>query len=183
MYTIPPQGAGEVFHNAVDLFNREIVHGILFQTRATTEAQHGSKADSQTGQDIFGLLVDAGRQMLGATLREDAFRHLIALNFGQDVADEFTPLVTFGTKEEDKVGPVGRRGEHGLPTRPEPAGRGRLDAGPADPRCGGGRGPGEGEGPGDDGVEGAAAGAGWPGPPEKGKPVPPPAVDEKEDRS
>ncbi len=100
---IQPQGDGAVFHRAIDLFNREIVQAILMQTRATREAEHGSKADSETGQDIFGLLVASGREMLAATLRDDAFRQLVALNYGQDVADEFTPLVTFGTQNQDRA--------------------------------------------------------------------------------
>ncbi len=100
---IQPQGDGAVFHKAVDLFNREIVQAILLQTRATREAEHGSRADSETGQDIFGLLVASGREMLAATLRDDGFRQLVALNYGQDVADEFTPLVTFGTQDQDRA--------------------------------------------------------------------------------
>lgn len=100
---IQPQGDGEVFHKAVDLFNREIVQAILLQTRATREAEHGSRADSKTGQDIFGLLVASGREMLAGTLRDDCFRQLVALNYGQDVADEFTPLVTFGTQDHDRA--------------------------------------------------------------------------------
>ena len=100
---IQPQGDGAVFHEAVDLFNREIVQAILMQTRATREAEHGSKADSETGQDIFGLLVESGRAMLAGTLRDDCFRQLVALNYGQDVADEFTPLVTFGTHNRDRA--------------------------------------------------------------------------------
>jgi hypothetical protein len=103
LYTIPPQGEGEVFRGNVDLFNREMVQGILLQTRATSEAEHGSKADSETGQDIFGLLVDSGRQTLATALRDDGFRQLVALNYGQEVADEFTPLVTFGTQDQDRA--------------------------------------------------------------------------------
>ncbi len=100
---IQPQGDGAAFHAAVDLFNREIVQAILMQTRATMEAQHGSKADSQTGQDMFGLLVESGRQMLAGTLRDDCFRQLVALNYGQETADRFTPLVTFGTEQQDRA--------------------------------------------------------------------------------
>jgi hypothetical protein len=100
---IQPQGDGSAFHRAVDLFNREIVQAILLQTRATMEATHGSKADSQTGQDMFGLLVDAGRTMLAQTLRDDCFRQLVALNYGDDAADRLTPLVTFGTQDVDRA--------------------------------------------------------------------------------
>jgi hypothetical protein len=100
---IQPQGDGAVFHEAVNLFNREIVQAILMQTRATREAEHGSRADSETGQDIFGLLVESGRAMLAGTLRDDCFRQLVALNYGQDVADEFTPLVTFGAHNRDRA--------------------------------------------------------------------------------
>ena len=163
VYTIPPQGAGEVFHSAVDLFNREIVHGILYQTRATTEAQHGSKADSQTGQDIFGLRVrrgpaDAGGDLEGGLLPAPdhaQFRRGCGgrVHADRDVRDE-----------KKKISPrSGARGQHGLSTRPEPTGRGRLDAGTPDPRRGRRRGQGETKGAGHAGVEGVAAGAGWPG--------------------
>ena len=100
---IQPQGDGAAFHAAVEACNREIVQAILLQTRATTEAVHGSKADSQTGQDVFGLSVDFGREQLAQTLRDDCFRQLVALNYGEDVADEHTPLVTFGTENQDRA--------------------------------------------------------------------------------
>jgi hypothetical protein len=100
---IQPQGDGQVFHAAVDAYNREIVHGILLQNRATMEAQYGSKADSQTGQDVMGLVVAYGRELLAGVIRHDLLRQLVALNYGDEVADRFTPLVTFGgTEQQDQ---------------------------------------------------------------------------------
>lgn len=100
---IQPQGDGAVFRNMLDDCNREITQAILLQTRATMEAQHGSKADSQTGQDVLGMLVEMGRKSLGACVRK-MLRLLITLNHGEEVAARLTPLVTFGqTDQQDRA--------------------------------------------------------------------------------
>jgi hypothetical protein len=99
---IQPQGDGAAFHSAIETLDRQIVHAILLSPRATLEAVHNSKADSETAQDFFGLLVESGRQALSGALRDDCFRQIVALNYGQEVADEFTPLVTFGTEQQDR---------------------------------------------------------------------------------
>ena len=104
VYTVGGTGDGSVFTKAIETFNQEITQAILYQTRATKEAQHGSKADSEGGADIFGLLVRYGRNLLGGVFRRDIIRHGIEVNFGAADADEFCPTVSFGcTEHQDKA--------------------------------------------------------------------------------
>lgn len=90
---------GKSVHAAIDLFNREIVHGILGQTRATTEAEHGSKADSQSGQDVLGVIVRSIKRFLAAVIQTQILRPLVRLNWGSDAAARLVPRVTFGESD------------------------------------------------------------------------------------
>ena len=47
---------GPATEKALERCDRDITRGILLQVRATMESRFGSKADSQTGQDILGSL-------------------------------------------------------------------------------------------------------------------------------
>jgi hypothetical protein len=92
-------GEGQAFHKAFDLFNREMVTGILHQTRATMEAQHGSKADSETGQDVLDTLVRQIKKSLQRMVQRDILTPLVRYNYG-DAAAALTPLLSLGTVEE-----------------------------------------------------------------------------------
>jgi hypothetical protein len=96
---IPPQGEGQAFLNAFDHLDRKMIYAMLLQTRATKEALNGSKADSETGQDILGLLVRYGREMGGESMRHDIFHYYLMLNFGKEYADAYTPYVYIGGSE------------------------------------------------------------------------------------
>jgi hypothetical protein len=74
-----------------------MVYAILMQTRATKEAEFGSKADSEKGGDIFGLLIQYGQEMAAEALRNQLFKQALALNFGDDYADRYAPYVYFGS--------------------------------------------------------------------------------------
>lgn len=82
----------------IDLLESQIVRAILLQMRATMEAKHGSKADSQTGQDVMGTLVRYRRRK-----RERFLRSLLikqnSWNYGADIARRLTPLVDLGGTE------------------------------------------------------------------------------------
>ena len=93
--TLDPQSDGTPFRIANDEFRREIVFAILCQVRATLEAEHSSKADSESAQDVFGLIVRIGKKLLAASLRRDLFKPLIEWNFGPD-AGRLAPLPRFG---------------------------------------------------------------------------------------
>ena len=93
------QGVGTAFENAVDLYNREIATGILGAARATQEAQHGSRADSQTAQDVIGVLINYIRQLLSTTLKTDLLTPLVRLNYG-DAGAALVPHVRLTATEQ-----------------------------------------------------------------------------------
>lgn len=93
-----PQSKGEVWQLAIDLYNREIKLAIEYQTRASLEAQHGSRADSETATDVKALVTTYGREWLGNALFK-GFKHLVNLNFGKEAAQLYTPYPTFGAAE------------------------------------------------------------------------------------
>ena len=77
----PP--AESPFDMALDAQDRKITKAILGQTRATQEAEHGSKADSETGMDILGMMVAHGKQTVLGVIN-DILRDLVEYNFGPD---------------------------------------------------------------------------------------------------
>jgi phage gp29-like protein len=96
---LDPQGNGEAFRAGFDEFRREIVFAILQQVRSTLEAQNSSKADSETAQDILGLVVRVAKKALAAAVRRDLLKPLVAMNYGDDVADRLTPQFSLGMVE------------------------------------------------------------------------------------
>ena len=48
------------------------------------ESQHGSRADSETAQDVFGLLVRYGKQAVQSMIDRDLVRLLVERNFGRE---------------------------------------------------------------------------------------------------
>jgi hypothetical protein len=94
-----PQSNGEAFLSAFDLYDRQIVLAIQMQVRASLEAKHGSKADSDTAENVKGLVIPFGRNCLAATLRK-AIRFLVAANFGEEDADLYLPRVSLGKAEQ-----------------------------------------------------------------------------------
>jgi hypothetical protein len=104
IYTVGGQGDGSAFTKAIELLDRQITQAMLCQTRATKEAQHGSKADSEGGADIFGLLVRYGRDLLASVLRKDVLRLGLEINFGRADAEEFCPHLSLGeTEHQDRA--------------------------------------------------------------------------------
>jgi hypothetical protein len=91
---------GHAFINAFELHDRQIAKGILLQTRATMEAENGSKADSQTAQDVMGLLVRTVKEAVEDMVRMDVFRPLIRYNYGDDAAARFMPRASLGEVEQ-----------------------------------------------------------------------------------
>jgi hypothetical protein len=92
-------GTGISFLDAFNFLNQEIVYAILLTTRATREAQFGSRADAQQGGDIMSLLVQYGRDMASEELRNKVLKFFVRLNFGTEVAEKFTPYVYMGEGE------------------------------------------------------------------------------------
>lgn len=92
-----PSGNGEALLNGFSFLDHQMVFGILGQTRATMEAKNGSKADSEQGDDILDLIIMYGRDNFGDTIRNQMLKPIVAANYGQEWADQFTPYVYFGS--------------------------------------------------------------------------------------
>ena len=102
---IQSQGEGQAFLNAIELYNREITHAVLKQTRATMEALHGSRADSETASDILDVVVGWVQGALARVFRRQVVRPLVAMNFGLRAARESCPTVHFkGSGKPDFAG-------------------------------------------------------------------------------
>lgn len=97
---LEPRSNGEAFLSAFDLFDRQICLSIGLQTRSNMEAKHGSKADSDTAENTRGLVIAYGREELGDIITRQLLYESVRLNFGDDVAEEFTPSLVVGTTEE-----------------------------------------------------------------------------------
>lgn len=89
---------GVGMNNAIGVLEAQIVRAILLQVRATMESKHGSRADSETGQDVLGTLLRHIRNCLCQPVRK-VFHGLLEANHGRDYADRFTPHVGLGRIE------------------------------------------------------------------------------------
>lgn len=94
---------GESFKFAKDDANREIVQAILLQSRATTEAQHGSKADSETGQDVLGNMIRYMRKWFCATWTADVLYPIVEYRYGKAIADLHCPTLSLGEVEHQDI--------------------------------------------------------------------------------
>lgn len=86
---------GKGIIDAIQLLEAQTIVCVLLQTRMTREAQHGSKADSETGSDVAVNFVQFGRQWLCQAPRK-AFRAMVRANYDDDVAARLTPHVSLG---------------------------------------------------------------------------------------
>jgi hypothetical protein len=101
---LTPVGEGKVFTTSIDMFNREMTMAVLGVIRATMESQYGSKADSKTSQDLLGSLIAWLKGWLGQAFRRDVLYKIVLYNFGQKIADEFTPRTSLTlTEPKDKA--------------------------------------------------------------------------------
>lgn len=98
--TLQVAGDGQAFHNAFLHCDQQITVAILHQTRATMEAEHGSKADSETGQDILGTIQRQAKRSVCTMLRRDILRPLVSYNYGPDAARRLTPNASLGSVEK-----------------------------------------------------------------------------------
>jgi|CXWL01.1.fsa_nt_gi hypothetical protein len=90
----PPAGDGKALGEAIADCNREMVMALQKQLRETMESQHGSRADSQTGQDVGDKVTNWLRGML-ADAFEPLIKILVTLKFGEDAAEDFLPSIDF----------------------------------------------------------------------------------------
>ena len=93
------QGDGNAFLFALDYFGRQIHTGVLRTSRASKEAQHGSKADTSTAQDLTSALVLRVKKVLEATIQRDIIRPLMVMNFG-DASLKLEPKISLAKSEK-----------------------------------------------------------------------------------
>lgn len=108
---LDPKTDGSAFRAAIEMLDRQIVLGVLHNTRTMLESQHGSKADSETGENVTGVVTRFIQKCLSAALRKQLFERLVEWNFGPE-AKPLTPLISFGETERQDfaadAGAVGR---------------------------------------------------------------------------
>jgi hypothetical protein len=97
-----PSGNGAVFQLVFDMLDRAIVYAMHNTTRASMESTRSSRSDAETGQDLLALVVSYGKWALKEALVRDLWYTHVLQNWGQEIADRFTPDVSFGmTNPED----------------------------------------------------------------------------------
>jgi len=99
LQAIDPPSDGAAFGQAFNFLDRQIVFGILNTVRGVLEAEHGSKADSEVGQDDKERVIRYYRGCVGRMLYRDVVKRLVQYNYGDDVADRLTPRVLIGETE------------------------------------------------------------------------------------
>jgi phage gp29-like protein len=105
--TVESKGNGEAFEKLVGLLDRQAVYGILGNTRTTMEAENGSKADSQSGQDVSAVVGMLLKLMVRDAIRDDLAWDALAKNFGEEYADKYCPDVHAGTVEKQDLSAIG----------------------------------------------------------------------------
>lgn len=99
VYLLQPEGDGEIFTTGLDLLAREIVTAIIGSARVIMEAQQSSKKDGEVNQDLFGIILRMWKTLVRDMIRRDIYMPLVAENFGDADAEEFTPIASMGDTE------------------------------------------------------------------------------------
>lgn len=95
------EGEGRAFIETIDFLNREIFLAITGNARANMEAKNGSKSDSESSMDSVSRKGDWIRSHVDEMMFRDVAKHLVALNWGDDVADRLTPTVTLSAADKE----------------------------------------------------------------------------------
>ncbi len=99
-----PRGRGEAQREAIDLFDRQIVLGVLGTVRAMMEAKHGSRADAGEAGNTTGRTFRWLKQRSARALMWQLFYPSVLANFGKPDADRFTPGAQHGSIEHEDFG-------------------------------------------------------------------------------
>lgn len=86
---------GVAMNSAIELLEAQIIVCILLQTRATKEAQYGSKADSESGTGVLTTWAQVIRQWVCQAARKPYYT-LVRANYDEDIARRLTPHVGLG---------------------------------------------------------------------------------------
>lgn len=87
-----------VVSGAIRILQEEMVKSILIAPRMTVESKNGSRADSETAQDVAGTLIRFVRKWLERFVRSILIRQN-TWNYGDAIARRLTPLVDLGGTE------------------------------------------------------------------------------------
>jgi hypothetical protein len=102
---IEMQGDGSVYINAFNLYDTQMTRAILIAARATMEAQHGSRADSGTAQDIVGEFAEFIARNVEIGFYRDVIVPVVRYNYGDEAARELCPYMTLtNSGQQDIVG-------------------------------------------------------------------------------
>ena len=107
MQVIEPQGKGEAYTGAFDLYDRQMIRAVLRSTRGVMEAEHGSKADSQTSQDLMGAFTQRVRRQVEACFYRDVLQPLVRYNYGDEIAKDLCPYLSLSDVSREDVAAVG----------------------------------------------------------------------------
>jgi hypothetical protein len=100
---------GEAFDKAIEIFNKEITKGILYQTLATSDATHQTKSSTEEQMGIVELIAWYLKGSVAQMIQSDILKPLVRYNYGDEAADEFLPTASLGDasrKDWEKAGDV-----------------------------------------------------------------------------
>jgi len=92
----PPAGDGTALAAQIDACDREMVYALKKQLRQTMEAKHGSKADSETAENIADKMTNWLRGALSESI-QPLIQALVLVRFGEDAADRYCPSLVFSS--------------------------------------------------------------------------------------
>lgn len=101
--TLTPGAAIENFSKAMDAYDRRIARAIRTSTRDTMESEHGSRADSETSQDVTGNLIRSLRRWVAHMVQWDLVYWSVLYNWGPEVARRLCPKAMIGAVEHQDV--------------------------------------------------------------------------------
>lgn len=87
---------GGAFNDHEDAMNRAMARAILLNARTTNEAEHGSKADSESSGDVTGMKVARRQKSFSTCIERDIFGWIVVHNHGESER-HLTPKVHFRT--------------------------------------------------------------------------------------
>lgn len=104
---IQSDGDGGAYIKAFDLYDRQMVRAVLIAVRATMEAEHGSKADSGTAQDIVSEFAQFIQRRVEVAFYRDVILPTIRYNFGDEAAEEMSPFMSLSDVAREDVVAMG----------------------------------------------------------------------------
>jgi len=100
------QGAGEAYTTAITLYDQQMARAVVMATRALLEAEHSSKADSETGRDVASTFVSYIQRQVEVAFYRDVILTVVKLNWGED-ATAYAPLMMLAadtSRDTEKFG-------------------------------------------------------------------------------